>query len=172
MSDAVIGPLAEKDIPSYHDAYDAVAKQGLYMSLLQAPALADFSQRIRDHVARGYPHVVARHDGRVVGWCEIVPGDAATCRDHVGTVSMGLLDEYRGQGLGGELMQEAILDAMAKGITRIQLLVRASNLPAVKLYEKMGFAIEGTQKFAVKYNGVYDDLHIMAQLVGDASLEH
>ncbi len=171
MSDVIIGRLSEKDIASYHTAYDIVAKEGLYMAALQAPSLIEFSKRVREHTALGYPHVVARDAGNVVGWCEITPGDAATCRDHVGSVSMGLLPDYRGQGLGGELMAEAIMDAIETGITRIQLLVRASNTAAVALYEKMGFSIEGTQKFAIKYNGVYDDLHLMAQLVGDASLE-
>lgn len=171
MTDVVIGPLQEKDIASYHTAYNTVAQAGLYMAALKAPPLAEFSKRIRDHIAASYPHMIARDADRVVGWCEIVPGDAETCRDHVGTVSMGLLEDYRGQGIGADLMADAIMDAMSKGITRIQLLVRASNTGAVALYEKMGFTIEGTQKFAVKYNGVYDDLHLMAQLVGDATLE-
>lgn len=172
MSDTVtasVRAVTEDDIPSYHAAYDTVAKAGLYMALVEAPPMAVFAEKIRSGIIAGKPHLVAVDGEKVVGWCEIQPGDAATCRDHVGTLSMGLLEDYRGQGLGQELIEEAIMDALAIGMTRIQLFVRVSNAGAIKMYEKQGFTIEGTQKYAVKYNGIYDDLHLMALLIGDAA---
>lgn len=168
-SQVVVRDVTEDDIPSHHTAFDDVAQAGLYMALLQAPPMAVFAEKIRRDLHAGTPHLVAVDGDRVIGWCEIQPGDAATCRDHVGTLSMGLLEEYRGQGLGKELIEEAIMHAMAKRMTRIQLFVRVSNTAAVAMYEKQGFTIEGTQKYAVKYNGIYDDLHLMALLVGDAA---
>lgn len=168
-TNVIVRDVTEDDIPSYHTAFDSVAQAGLYMALLQAPPMAVFAEKIRRDIESGKPHLVAVDGNKVVGWCEIQPGDAATCRDHVGTLSMGLLEDYRGQGLGKELIEETIMHAMAKGMTRIQLFVRVSNTAAVAMYEKQGFAIEGTQKYAVKYNGVYDDLYLMALLVGDAA---
>lgn len=170
MTQTTVRPIHEDDIPSYHSAYDEVAKAALYMAQLAAPKMTVLADKIRHDIECGNPHLVAVDDGKVVGWCEIQRGDAATCRDHVGTLSMGLIEDYRGQGLGQQLIEAAIADAQSKGMTRIQLFVRSSNTQAIAMYEKQGFAIEGTQKFAVKYKGVYDNLQLMALLLGDAAL--
>lgn len=170
MTTTAVRPVNGDDIPSYHSAYDEVAKVGLYMAQLAAPKMTILAEKIRHDIECGNPHLIAEDNGKVVGWCEIQRGDASTCRDHVGTLSMGLIEDYRGQGLGKQLIEAAIADAADKGMTRIQLFVRSSNTQAVAMYESQGFTIEGTQKFAVKYNGVYDNLHLMALLLGDAAL--
>lgn len=162
-----VAPLREADIASLHSAMDAVSKEGRFMAHLSAPPIVELSARIREAVASEQPFYVARDGHTVVGWCEIVAGDAETCRGHVGTLSMGILDSHRGKGLGTQLIELAVTDAAAKGMTRIQLLVRASNTGAVAMYEKAGFVIEGTQKFATRYDGVYDDLCLMALLTGE-----
>jgi ribosomal protein S18 acetylase RimI-like enzyme len=45
----------------------------------------------------------------------------------------------RGQGIGEQLLQEAINQACAAGCSRITLLTDASNAPAMRFYHKAGF---------------------------------
>lgn len=50
-----------------------------------------------------------------------------------------VLPEYRGQGIGTELMKFAIEFAKAQGVNRLTLLTDASNEKAQKFYQKFGF---------------------------------
>jgi RimJ/RimL family protein N-acetyltransferase len=50
-------------------------------------------------------------------------------------------------------------------LERIELEVFASNTPAITLYEKKGFVVEGVKKKARKLDGVYDDMIQMALFI-------
>ncbi len=52
---------------------------------------------------------------------------------------IAVLPAYRGQGLGRALLSALIEVAKARGAEKMFLEVRASNLPARKLYERHGF---------------------------------
>ena len=78
-------------------------------------------------------------DGRAVGnggVIEEAPG--------LYELGMGLIDGYRGRGLGSRLMDEIIAWARAKpGAHKIALQVWPHNTAAIRLYEKKGFVQEG-----------------------------
>ena len=67
--------------------------------------------------------------------------------------------EKRNAGIGWKLMQAALETAKEQGISRVVLEVRVSNVSAIHLYEKCGFANCGIRK------GFYDfpkeDAYIM-----------
>lgn len=71
---------------------------------------------------------------------------------------------YQGTGIGKKLMSE-ILDLADNWlmVVRIELGVFTDNEKAIKLYEKFGFKIEGTKKYAAIKNGRYADEYIMAR---------
>jgi len=52
----------------------------------------------------------------------------------------------RGQGLGASLLREAMGQAAERGVARLFLEVEAGNLPALRLYERAGFARDGIRK--------------------------
>lgn len=72
--------------------------------------------------------------------------------------------QYRGKGLGKALIDKALKEAKRKGLTRIELTVRENNKPAISLYEKFGFFIEGIQRNAVCIEGKYENHVLMALL--------
>lgn len=55
-------------------------------------------------------------------------------------VSIAVLEEFRGQGIGRTLMLLG-MEAMRKhyGAKEVYLEVRVTNTPAIRLYEKLGF---------------------------------
>ena len=70
-----------------------------------------------------------------------------------------------GQGAGSALMQAAV-DMANKwlNITRLELEAYTDNEPALKLYRKFGFVIEGTLvQFAFR-DGSYVDAYTMARV--------
>ncbi|MCX7711027.1 MAG: ribosomal protein S18-alanine N-acetyltransferase [Clostridia bacterium] len=54
--------------------------------------------------------------------------------------------EFRTSGVGSALLEKLIDTAKKRGITRMTLEVRRSNLAAQGLYEKYGFAVGGIRK--------------------------
>ena len=55
-------------------------------------------------------------------------------------ITFAVLPEFRRQKIGEELMAEIITRCKALSVKKILLEVRESNLPAIRLYEKKGFA--------------------------------
>lgn len=56
-------------------------------------------------------------------------------------VSIAVLDEYRRKGIGNALVEESINGVKVRNCDEFYLEVRCSNIAAVRLYEKLGFAI-------------------------------
>lgn len=54
---------------------------------------------------------------------------------------VGLGKDYRGRGLGGPLLAAGLQRMVVKGADKVILYVEADNEPAVKAYERLGFAI-------------------------------
>jgi putative acetyltransferase len=86
-------------------------------------------------------------------------------RRHVGQIGMAVRDDWQGQGVGTALMQAAV-DLADKwlNLTRLELDVYVDNGPAIRLYEKFGFSIEGTLVDFAFRDGQYVDTYIMARL--------
>jgi ribosomal protein S18 acetylase RimI-like enzyme len=162
--DIRIVPISEKHIESFHSCLDSVAHERRYLGFLKAPPIESIREFVESNIRGKIPQYVADDGDRVVGWCDITPskGDGFT---HVGRLGMGVLDGYRGKGYGTRLMEEAIQAAKNSGIERIELEVYASNVPAIKLYEKRGFVHEGAKRKARKLDGAYDDILMMALFV-------
>ncbi len=76
--------------------------------------------------------------GKVVGWCDITSLHRHAFA-HSGSLGIGLLAPYRGQGIGVALIRTALNKAKAIGLTRIKLTVRENNKKAIALYEKEVF---------------------------------
>jgi putative acetyltransferase len=157
-----IEATAEHHFEGLYQVFDAVAREGRYLAFLQAPPKPACLAYYREVVAQDRCHFVAVEDD-VIGWCDILPvvGDTRT---HVGQLGMGLVAEARGRGIGTQLLEAAIAKAWSQGLARIQLAVRADNRPAIALYQRFGFVIEGCFRRDILVGGEYFDGYGMALL--------
>ncbi|PYJ57928.1 MAG: GNAT family N-acetyltransferase [Verrucomicrobia bacterium] len=162
--DIRIVPMTEEHIESFRACLDAVAKERRYLALTNAPPPDAVREFMRSAIARRVPQFVALDGQQVIGWCDILPNEKESFA-HVGRLGMGVLREYRGQGIGQRLAERAIAQAKGIGLERIELDAYASNEPAIRLYEKLGFVVEGTKKKGRKLDGVYDDVFVMALIM-------
>lgn len=159
-----IVPTAEEHIPGFHAAVDAVARERRYLGFVEAPPVEQTIAFVHGLLAGGgVQMLVLTGAGEVVGWCDIARVQWEGLR-HVGRMGMGLLPPYRGQGLGRRLAEVTIEAVRSAGIERIELEVFASNVPAIRLYESLGFQREGRKRRFRKLDGAYDDNIIMALL--------
>ena len=106
----------------------------------------------------------AEADGRVVGMLGL-HGHIGPRTRHAAGIGMSVHEDYQGRGVGTALMA-AMID-LADGwlnLHRIELQVYTDNAPAIHLYEKFGFVVEGTLRDYVFREGVYVDALAMARL--------
>lgn len=169
MVNVEIIPITEEHIESFWSAVDSVARERKYLAFLEGPPINTTRDFVLGNIEGNWPHFVAVCEGRVIGWCDISPLNRPVFA-HVGSLGIGLLESYRRLGIGKKLMQAAIQKAEQKGLTRIELSVREKNKPAIALYEKLGFKIEGFHKNAVCIEGKYENHIFMALLLGDAAV--
>ena len=86
----------------------------------------------------GVEYVVACDDETIIG--------AAGIRNIVGTgeiTNVMVLPQYRGRGIGKQILEELLERGRKLGAEEFTLEVRDSNEPAIRLYEGLGFEFEG-----------------------------
>jgi RimJ/RimL family protein N-acetyltransferase len=162
--DVRIVPIARHHLAGFHSALDRVAREGRHLAMLEAPSFVRTRRFVLDSLKAGAIHVVAvaGHD-EVVGWCDLRPKSAAALR-HSAVLGMGLVAPYRGQGLGSRMLAATLDAAGQAGLQRAELVVRADNAPAIALYRRFGFELEGTLRDYLRVDGVSHDALQMARL--------
>ena len=151
-----IAPVQEKYAASYRECLDEVAREKKYLAQIEALPLERIKAFVSESVATDTVQYFALEGERVVGWADVFPAWAHAV-SHCGSLGMGVLSAYRGQGLGRQLLQACIEKAWSKGITRIELEARADNAAAIALYEKLGFKHEALKRNAMRFSGQYFD---------------
>jgi RimJ/RimL family protein N-acetyltransferase len=108
--------------------------------------------------------IVAETAGCLAGYAEARGGGFRRNRITAHVV-IGVLAAASGQGAGSGLLRELELWAPAHGIHRLELTVMAGNHRARRLYERMGFAVEGRRRQCLLVDGRLVDELYMAKLL-------
>lgn len=107
--------------------------------------------------------LVALVDSTLVGILTFTGRDLERVR-HTGEVGLIISKAYWSMGIGKRLMQCLHIWADSNNlISKIDLRVRLSNRRAIKLYERLGYQIEGWIRRAVKIGDTYDDHYWMGK---------
>lgn len=85
--------------------------------------------------------IVAEDDGRLIGCGSLCQLGA----DLVELRSLGVLEQYKGKGIGGGLVDRLLLEARSRGFTKAMALTYE-----VAFFEKHGFTIEAKEVFPEK----------------------
>lgn len=96
------------------------------------------ASQIRHHLDRW---LVAEQDGQVIGCVSLVcyNGSLAEIR------SLAVCPDHRSNGIGSQLVTEAVAMARARGLKRVLTLTRAAGL-----FERLGFERDAVTNFPVK----------------------
>lgn len=99
---------------------------------------------------RGDLFLIAEVEGKRVGELNLRRGTRAAFR-HSALLGMSVARARRNQGVGSALIRRAIEWAKAEGLLRrIELYVYVTNAPAIRLYERHGFIVEGKRTDAIR----------------------
>ena len=161
---SIIVPMSEEHIESFHKCLDSVARERRFLASASAPPLDSARQFVLSNIERDIPQFVALLGEEVIGWCDVSPMRREWFA-HCGRLGMGVHRDFRGQGIGTQLLAQAMQKSRDKGLERIELEVYGSNESAIRFYQKAGFVVEGVKKKARKMDGEYDDLVQMAVFI-------
>ena len=129
------------------------------------------AEKRRKHLAEprdGSYILVACVEGEVIGHLHLGTFPHSPRRKHVGHIGMGVHEEWQGRGVGTALM-EAVVNFADNwlNLSRLELSVFIDNQPAINLYKKFGFEIEGrSNQFAFR-DGQYVDVYFMGRIKHD-----
>jgi [ribosomal protein S18]-alanine N-acetyltransferase len=104
---------------------------------------------VENEIIRGFIIVLYRKGSRVAG---------------IETISVDPC--YQGMGIGRKLLIAAELEMYPRSISRVRLEVSSGNMPAIHLYEKLGFKIIKTLKdyYMFQYFGTNDAFRMIKDL--------
>ncbi len=108
--------------------------------------------------------LVAEKDTDLTGFL-LSFGGSARRNKHSVYVVIGILKEYRGNGIGTLLFKKLEQWALKHNIHRIELTVVARNEAGLSLYKKMGYEIEGIKRDSLLINGEFMEEYYMAKLM-------
>jgi ribosomal protein S18 acetylase RimI-like enzyme len=158
-----IVPIERRHIAGFRDVLDEVARERRWIAFLEAPPMHQVRRFVLDNLRAGAAQFVAVDGDQVVGWCDVTPKPRETTR-HSGTLGMGVAASHRGKGLGSTLLVATLDAAIARGLTRVDLVVREDNTAAIALYRRHGFELEGRlRRYLIVDGQAYDALQ-MARL--------
>jgi len=161
-----IRAITEADIPAYCELSLKLDTETVFRLYEQGerpndPALfiretTDFLKNPRNNI------FLAEKDEKLAGYLQAI-GRAARRIRHVVSINIAILQAYTGQGTGGKLFDAAEKWARQNGVKRLDLSVMENNIPAQKLYDKLGFAREGTKRGSMFVNGEYINEYYMCK---------
>jgi putative acetyltransferase len=160
MPSILIRAYEDRDVPAITALYN---QRSIALGTLQIIYTTNAERLSRWTTTDTQRMLVAEVDGEVAGHAGLTLYPRR--RAHVATFGMAVDERFQGQGVGNALLA-ALIDLADNwyNVHRIELEVYCDNAPAIHLYEKHGFVIEGTHRAWAFRDGEYADVYTMARL--------
>jgi L-amino acid N-acyltransferase YncA len=113
--------------------------------------------------------LVARADGRVMGWAALSPVSGRCVYAGVAEVSIYVAASARGQGIGQALLAALVEASEQAGLWTLQAGIFPENTASIALHRAHGFREVGRREHIGQMNGVWRDVVLMerrSQVVG------
>jgi ribosomal protein S18 acetylase RimI-like enzyme len=107
-------------------------------------------------------------ESRIVGLIAFVQEQGAKVRHKADIYQVYVRPEARGTGCGLALVNRVVEHARPL-VAQIHLYVSVENKEAIRLYERAGFHIYGTEPRAMSVDGRYIDEHMMVRFLDEGA---
>jgi len=108
--------------------------------------------------------LLAESGDKLLGYLDAI-GGSYNRNKHSVHITIAILKEYTGKGIGKLLFKKLDEWALSKNIHRLELCVFTYNEPGIKLYLKYGYNIEGIKLHSFRVGDRYVDEYLMAKIV-------
>ena len=119
----------------YHQQFKEISLEWLHSYELYEKADADLLADPQKYIGAGGLIFLAHYKQEVVGTVSLIP----TKKDTFEIMKLGVLEGYKGLGIGRKLMQVCIDICKEKKVHLITLETSSKLKNAIQLYEKLGF---------------------------------
>lgn len=143
---------------------DKETKYMLFEEDERSCTIEDMKERLSSRDNKKHTIFIVEDNREIVGFLSGDRGSANRIK-HSAYVVIGMLEPYRGKGIGVALIEELFKWARNNKIIRLELTVVKDNRYAVNLYKKMGFKVEGIREKAMIVDGKYVDEYYMGKIL-------
>lgn len=162
--EVVFQPIKKEHVEAYHNLVNDIKDEGKYLFSTLRFSIEDTFKYVSQHEKNDCPIIGAFFNDKLVGWIDYNRGGFEEI-SHTASIGMGIKHDFRGRGIGKELLKHCIESAKLNKIEKLELEVFSTNLIAYRLYRSIGFLEEGRKVKKRKYNGVYEDLIQMGMFI-------
>ena len=157
-----IGPARQEDFSGIVGAMGQVVEELTY---IEAETVADVLDHenvlLRHNAYESRMFFVATVEDDVVGWAHLHLPTLAKL-SHTAELTVGLIEEYRGLGIGSQLLERTLEWVRSQGHEKVYQSVPATNEAAVAFFEDRGWTIEAVREDHYKLDDEYVDEVMMA----------
>jgi len=152
-----IRPARQEDLAGIVGAIRQVAEAGSYIEAETVAQEVDHDQALlRHNELESRMFFVATVDDEVVGWVHLNAPELEKL-SHTAELTVGVLEEYRGYGIGSHLLERGLQWAATNGFERVYNEVPATNEDAVAFLEAHGWEVEAVREDHYRIDGEYVD---------------
>ncbi|PSP76911.1 GNAT family N-acetyltransferase [Halobacteriales archaeon QS_1_68_20] len=157
-----IRPARQEDLSGIVGAIRQVAQQGIYIEAESvAQAIDHEGALLRHNELQSRMFFVATVGDDVVGWVHLYAPELEKL-SHTAELTVGVLAEYRGHGVGAQLLERGLQWAASNGFERVYNTVPATNETAIEFLESHGWEVEAVREGHYRIDGEYVDEVMMA----------
>ncbi len=161
-----IRPATAGDFDAFVAVYESIAAEGRWIGG-ELPVDWDRRRPLWDRIDTDDRLLVllAEAGGRPIGWISADHGASG-----VVDIGMGIVDGWRGRGVGTALLDRAMNWARSVGGHKVALSVWPHNSAGRALYEKFGFEVEGRRRrhWRRRNGELWDDI-VMGRVLDDTA---
>lgn len=168
MTTASIRPATAADIPAIAAIYADAVLHGTASWELEAPDEAEMQRRFETILTGGYPYLVAKQDGAVLGYAYAGayrprPAYRATVEN-----SIYIAPGAQGLGIGGLLLDALIQACTERGFRQMIAVIgegTGASVGSRRLHERAGFRLIGiAEKVGFKHGRWLDQMLMQKEL--------
>ena len=101
--------------------------------------------------------LLAKLDGKIVGWAALSPVSARPAYAGVAEVSLYVAQEARGRGVGKRLLGALVEESERIGLWTLQAVTLEENTGSIALHKRCGFREVGVRERIAQLDGVWRD---------------
>ncbi|KZE66011.1 GNAT family acetyltransferase [Fictibacillus phosphorivorans] len=141
----ILRPVEEYDAEDITAHIEAIVKAGRYLQKEEPHSVSEEIEFIKEVKQKENMYTAVERKGKVVGIARVLKGELEM-KKHTGVFRTWIHPDAQGLGIGKELLNYTLRWGEKNNLHKIWLTVFSGNEKAVKVYEKVGFIIEGRQK--------------------------
>ena len=168
MSDVLIRPATEADLPGITAIYDHAVRTGTATFELIPPDLAEMTRRFGALRDGGFPYLAAELDGAVAGYAYAGPYRPRPAYRFTVENSIYLAPASHRRGIGIQLLQRLIAECEARGYRQmIAVIGDSANAGSIGVHTRAGFQMIGTHPSVGLKFGRWLDTVMMQLALGE-----